>query len=180
MSAVVRPELPLLLTCLFFLFACQPKIPKDALELTPESLAQRQIQTRTFDTEDEAAILSAGAAVMQDLGFNLDESETELGLVVGSKKRSAVRAGQIVSSIFLSLLSGTYIPTDKVQKMRACLVTHPAGEEKRRIAVRVTFQRIVWDSQKNVTKREGLTDPKIYQEFFSRLSKSVFLEAHEL
>lgn len=180
MFAVVVQRLPLLLVCLFFLSACQPKIPKDALKLTPESLAQRQAQSRTFDTDDEAKVLSASAAVLQDLGFNLDESETKLGLVVGSKTRSARKASQIVGSIILGVLSGAYVSTDKVQKMRACLVTRPAGEEKKSIRVHVTFQRIVWNSQNQVTKREGLTDPKIYQEFFSRLSKSLFLEAHEI
>jgi hypothetical protein len=57
---------------------CEQTIPKDALQLSPESLAQRQAQTRRFDTADEAMLLSASAAVLQDLGFNLDESETKL------------------------------------------------------------------------------------------------------
>jgi hypothetical protein len=155
-------------------------VPKEALELSPESLAQRQIQTRRFDTADEKKVLIACAAVLQDLGFNLDESETALGLVVGSKMRSAVSAGQIVGSILVGALTGTYIPTDKSQKMRACLVTCPVGEEKSSIAVRVTFQRIVWNTQNQVTTREGLNDPAIYQEFFDKLSKSLFLEAHEI
>ncbi len=68
---------------------CQQKIPKEALQLTQESLAQRQAQTRRFDTSDETMLLSASAAVLQDLGFNLDESETKLGLVVASKDRDA-------------------------------------------------------------------------------------------
>ena len=66
---------------------CQQKIPKEALQLTQESLAQRQAQTRRFDTSDETMLLSASAAVLQDLGFNLDESETELGLVVKVRSR---------------------------------------------------------------------------------------------
>lgn len=34
-------------------------IPKDALSLSPESLAQRQMQTRKYETKDEAKILAA-------------------------------------------------------------------------------------------------------------------------
>jgi hypothetical protein len=169
-----------LLTLLALLAACQPQVPKEALQLSPESLAQRQMQTRRFDTENEKKVLAACAAVLQDLGFQLDDSETELGLVVASKTRSAVSAGQIVGAIFLAALTGAVVPTDKDQKMRACLVTCPSVTNKQSVAVRVTFQRIVWNSNGQVTRREGLDDPKIYQEFFDKLSKSLFLEANEI
>jgi len=148
--------------------------------LDSESLKQRQMQTRVFQTDDEAKVLAACAALLQDTGFNIDESETKLGVIVGSKDRSAVSAGQVVASIFVALLTGAAMPVDKNQKMRACVVSKPIGEEKKTIAVRVTFQRIVWDTQGKITKRECLTDPKIYQEFFEKLSKSLFLEANEV
>lgn len=175
----------ILATVLLFFFCsamlpgCQPRMPSDALILTPQSLEQRQIQTRRFDTNDEAKVLSACAGLLQDTGFNLDKSETKLGLIVASKDRSAVNAGQIVTTVLLAFL-GVYMPMDRNQKMRASIVTYPAGGSGKQIAVRVTFQRIVWDDRGIVTKREGLTDPKIYQEFFEKLSKSLFLEANSL
>ena len=153
-------------------------IPKDALRLSPESLQQRQMQTRKYETTDETKILIACAGLLQDMGFNLDESETELGLIVASKMRSAVNAGQQVVAVLVGLLSGAMPPTDKEQKMRVSIVTRPVDENH--TAVRVTFQRIVWDTQGQVTKREGITDPDIYQEFFAKLSKSIFLEAHSI
>lgn len=173
------------LRCLFLFMlslafvACHPRIPTEALRLDSESLKQRQVQTRIFQTDDEAKVLAACAALLQDTGFNIDESETKLGVIVGSKDRSALSAGQVVGSIFVTLLTGAPIPWDKNQKMRACVITKPVGEEKKSVAVRVTFQRIVWNTEGKVTKREGLTDPEIYQEFFEKLSKSLFLEAHE-
>ena len=154
-------------------------IPKDALSLSPESLAQRQMQTRKYETKDEAKILAACAGLLQDMGFNIDESETKLGVITSSKMRSAVSAGQQVAAVFVALLGGGY-PTDKEQKMRASVITRPIGERGEHIAVRVTFQRIVWNTQGQVTTSESLTDPKIYQEFFDKLSKSIFLEAQEI
>ncbi len=167
--------LPLLLTA-----SCSTGIPESALQLDPQSLAQRQVQTRIFETEDEAKVLAACSALLQDLGFNIDESESKLGVIVGSKSRSATDAGQVIGSIFVMLLTGAPVAWDKDQKMRACITTHLAGEQKKSIAVRVTFQRIVWNTQRQITKREGLTDPEIYKEFFEKLSKSLFLEAQQV
>lgn len=160
--------------------ACVQHIPKEALELSPESLARRQAQTRRFESKDERALLGAGAAVLQDLGFTLDASETELGVIVASKDRSAVEAGQVVGHLLLGLLTGVYIPTDRNQKLRASLITRPSGPANEHTLVRITFQRIVWNDQGKITKMEPLDDPKFYQQFFEKLSKSVFLEAHEL
>jgi hypothetical protein len=38
----------------------------------------------------------------------------------------------------------------------------------------------VWDTENDVTRAEALDDPKLYQEFFEKLSQSVFLGANEL
>lgn len=172
-------------------------IPREALQLSPESLQERQLQTRRFETQDEGKLLSASASLLQDLGFIIEKSETSLGVIVASKERSALSAGQVAiagTSILLSILltvildsgghSGGVIipppPIDKTQKMRASVVTRPIGDGGKSTAVRVTFQRIVWDIAGNISRAEHLNDPRIYQEFFSKLSKAVFLEAHEL
>ncbi len=162
------------------LAGCEQTIPKEALKLTEKSLEQRRAQTRRFDTADEAELLSASAAVLQDLGFNLDESETRLGLVVASKERDATETGQVVGAILLAVLLGAPMPIDEVQKIRASLVTRPFDEPSEGTAVRITFQRIVWNSNRQISKIEALTDPELYQRFFEKLSKAVFLEAHEI
>ncbi len=159
--------------------ACAHQIPKEALRLAPESLPLRQLQTRRFDTSDEKMLLAAGAAILQDLGFTLDASESRLGVLVASKDRSAVEAGQVIFSLFLAALGGAPVPWDEKQKIRASFVTRPAGTERPGVLVRVTFQRIVWNTAKQVTKTEPLDEPRFYQEFFEKLSKAVFLEAHE-
>jgi len=42
--------------------------------------------------------------------------------------------------------------------------------------LRITLQRLVWDSEGEIAHAESIDDPKIYQKFFDRLSKSIFLE----
>jgi len=174
----MRKWLPPFLISILLIAGCQT-VPKDALSLGSEALAQRQIQTKKYETTDEAKVLAACAGLLQDLGFNLDESETKLGVISASKMRSAVSAGQVAAAILLALM-GAPMPTDKEQKMRASVITRPVGEHGEYVAVRVTFQRIVWNTQNQITTSESLADPKIYQEFFDKLSKSLFLEAQAI
>ena len=161
-------------------------IPKDFLKLSPNSLEKRQLQTRQYDTIDEELIISSCAGVLQDLGFMLEESETKLGLIVASKDRDATNAGQVALatlSVILSALGGSssnaYETIDDVQKIRASVVTKPSLDGSKMV-VRVTFQRIVWNKRGDISRMETIDDSKLYQGFFERLSKSIFLEAQKI
>lgn len=160
-----------------FLVACGG-IPKDALQFNIDTLADRQLQTRKFDIKDEKALILAGAGVLQDMGYAIDESETKLGVVVGSKNRDATSGGQVVGAVVLALLGGGSTPIDKTQLIRASLITRTSDSGS--ILLRVTFQRTVWNTQNEITKIEAIKDPVIYKEFFEKLSKSAFLEAQEI
>jgi len=160
-----------------FLVACGG-IPKDALQFNIDTLADRQLQTRKFDIKDEKALILAGAGVLQDMGYAIDESETKLGVVVGSKNRDATSGGQVAGAIVLALLGGGSTPIDKTQLIRASLITRTSDSGS--ILLRVTFQRTVWNTQNEITKIEAIKDSVIYKEFFEKLSKSAFLEAQEI
>jgi hypothetical protein len=152
----------------------------NVLSLESDSMEQRQLQTRKFEDLPEEKALSACAQVLQDLGFNIDNSEAKLGLIEGSKDREAVETGQVVGAILVAIVFGVAIPIDKNQKMFASLVISPAASSSNAQLVRVTFSRLVWDSHNNVSKAERLKEPAIYQEFFEKLSKSLFLEAQNI
>lgn len=161
------------------LVACQTGIPEEALQLSPQSLEFRQLQTRVFETRDETFLLAASAGLLQDLGFNLDESETDLGVIVASKNRDATEAAQVVGAVLLALL-GAPVAIDDVQKIRASIVTRPHGDPATRTSVRVTFQRIIWKTDGKIGTVEKLEEPEMYQVFFEKLSKAVFLEAEKI
>ena len=175
----IMKGLAVLLVVPLGLAACGQSIPKEALQLSPESLEKRQLQTRRFDTRDEASMLSASAQLLQDLGFTLDESETKLGVIVASKDRDATETVQVIRFLVLAVL-GIPTPMDENQKIRASLVTRLVNPAQAYVTVRVTFQRIVWNTQGQVSKLEELAEPEIYQGFFDKLSKAVFLEAHQI
>ena len=175
----------LLLTIL--LAACQTDSVQQetaALSLTPDSMGLRQLQTRRFDTKDEHLILSATTGVLQDLGFTIEETSAASGLVVGSKDRTAVEAGQVAGQLFfatlIAALGGRSNPSwDQTQKIRVSIVTKPSADHSA-VTVRVTFQRVVWNNQGRVAHVETISDATIYQEFYDKLSQAAFLEEHQI
>lgn len=152
------------------------------ISLVPASLKERQMQTRVYDMSDEISLLSAGVGVLQDMGFSIDESETSVGVVTASKVMDANYLGQVATSIGVYLLSRgkAKVKQDKKQKIRVNLVTFPYQRRKDKFSVRVTFQRVIWDTDDKISKVQNLTEPVMYQKFFASLSKSVFLEGHEI
>ena len=180
-----KNRLSVLLTVVLVLTGCGSRIPKDVFKLTPELLQKRVSKTRKYEGISEVDLLSASAGVLQDLGFNIDESETKLGLIVGSKERDATEIGQEIWWLIKAGLTYGWTmftdETDDYQKFRASIVIRPISKDNDKTHyVSVTFQRIVWNTDDKVSKQETLDGPEIYQEFFDRLSKSVFLEGQKI
>lgn len=161
-------------------------VPAGFLKPGEGYLDKRQLQIRQYDTTDEKQIITAVAGVLQDLNFNLEDSESELGFVSASKKADAVSKGQVAGAVLLDVLGaigGSYSNNtarcDKSQVVKASVITKP-GLDGRSIVVRVTFQRIVWNMNNQVSRVESINDAKIYQKFYDGLSKAIFLEAQQI
>lgn len=162
------------------LFSCMPKVPQDVLKLSPTLLQERQLQSRKFQTNDEVSLLAAGVGVLQDMGYTIEETEKDIGLITCIKNTDATDAGQVTGAIIVALLGGGEVPIDKEQKIRVSFVTLPSKNESGIYIARITFQRLIWNTQNQITKAETIKDPAIYEGFFERLSKTVFLEAHQI
>ena len=167
-------------TILLIVLAGCATVPDNLFVLSPENLQRRNIESRKFTQIEENNLLAAVGFVMQDLGFILENSETKLGLVVANKARDADEVEEQVTAMAAALLLGVYIPTKKDQEIRASVVVRPTADKiKNSWTVRATFQRIVTRTD-NSQFSETLTDPTLYKEFFTKLSKSVFLEAEKI
>jgi len=179
--------------------ACARTPAEEFFQLTPESAAHRAAQTRTFETANETELLSASAAVLHDLVFQVVESVREVGFLRAAKERSAREYGQeiwrwvIFALSTAGLVGGSntllLLPVDLQQQINASLVARPLDSAGTRHEVRVLFYRIVWTSDgqsgdqaiaPGEQKMGMIRDPAIYQLFFSKLSKAVFLEAHKI
>ncbi len=165
--------------------------PADFFALTPEILTHRAMQTRFFETANEHELLSASAALLQDLGFQIDESQREVGFLRAVKERSAREYGQEIGRTVWFFLSFGKVrqPVDLHHKIVAALVSRPLNPDATHHEVRIAFYRVVWKGDGQVDYdyippgaqyMEMVNDPVVYQQFFAKLSKSVFLEAHRI
>jgi hypothetical protein len=161
-------------------------LPKNLLVLPPDYLSAREQQMRKYATTDDKKVIQAAAGALQDLGFTIDKSEIDLGMVVSSKNRTAVSAGQVtaaltadVACVLFGCYSNMYGKTDKAQKIEASVMVN-SSLAKDSTVVRVKFQTVVWNVSGQVSRFETIKDPKLYQEFFERVSKSIFLEEQKI
>ncbi len=190
--------IPLCLTVLSLCSGCVTTLSEEFFQLSPESPKDRAMQTRIFETSDEKELLSASAATLQDLGFEIEESVWDAGFLRAAKERSAREWGQHIGRFLVMILTsplaiveaGPVIPPiDLHQKIAATIVTRPLNSERSRHEVRIMFYRVVWKGEgaagrnsfpPGEQRSEMIRDAVIYQQFFARLSKAVFLEAHKI
>lgn len=172
----------ILLAC-FMLGGCVTvPVPENTFVVTTKQLEQRQVETRRYDGIGEKDLIIASANVLQDMGYTLENSELNLGVLTGNKQREAGSSGEVAGVILLTILAaaaGTSSKPewDKEQTIRVSLVVRPS-QTKATVAMssfcRVTFQRIV-TSNRGRDRFESIADTALYTEFFATLSKSIFL-----
>lgn len=181
---------------LVFLPGCATPGGGDAFRPPTGVLADHGWQIRRFEGLTEKAMLSACAGVLQDLGFNLEESEAKLGVIIGSKDRTARKqqtpaqaitetALEAAAIVGLAMLTGQLVwPSDdppERQVIRASLFVQPDSSGCRNaFTVRLAFQRIVYTRGARILSAQTVTDATLAQAFFDALSKSTFLEAQQL
>lgn len=179
---------------LLSLHGCGASPSKDAFDLSASSLADRQLESRRFDTLDRTELISASVGVLQDLGFTLDISNSELGVLTASKEldasntgQMAVAAGKVTAAVLLAILTqdisqlpGGLPPVDVEQTVRICLVVNQSLENSQASVVRITISRVIRDNRGQVSQAETLRLPELYEAFFDKLSKATFLQAHDI
>lgn len=170
----------IIVACALGVTGCATTAPEDLFQVAETSLQDRQLQSRFFETNNEVELLSAGVAVLQDMGYSIDETETKSGVVTASKTVDATNNAQIAGAVLLAVLGGGNMSIDSQQQIKVSFVTLPSKNNKNGYLARATFQRIVINTQGQETKVETMKTEELYNEFFAKLSKSVFLEAQQI
>lgn len=159
------------------------QIPRELLRLTEQSAAQRKLETRRFETGDEAALLSAGASVLKEMGFSVDHQVPEIGLLAASRQGSAFNLAEAAGAVTVGVVTQVVgvpvtLPYSQNQSMKVSLAAAPAPAGGTSLCV--IFQRVVWNNEGKVSSSTLVEDPAPYGEFFSKLAKNVALDAHEI
>ena len=153
---------------------------KNFYTLDKDYLERRSIETRVFDTKNEKELLTASAQVLQDLGYTIKESDVSLGMITAEKNRDVTSKAGKIALTTISILSvargGSEATYEDVQKFYVNIVTTPTKENT--IKVRVLFTRKSWDNHGKIYSIEKINDIQTYQQFFDKLSQSVFLTAN--
>ena len=157
--------------------------PTDAVDLGE--------QTRRYPQVDREAVLFAGSAVLQDMGFRVTGGERRFGLLVGEKTADVPGAGLthavgeamlVTATTILSVALGENLimdlPEQVAQRIHVSLLVTPDGDNGA-TTVRISLDRdMIYDHGYTIPDHTEL--PLVYQEFFERLSRAVFLEEQRL
>lgn len=140
----------------FILTGCQtPSVTDTVLDNHGETQLQvRNYQSRAFDTGNKTMVMRATIATLQDYGFIINRTDDELGTI------SAIRD-----------IGGSHLydeaaldPTRKTTQVTVTVV--PKGKDRMIVRMNAEF------------RQKPVQEPKIYQDFFASLAKSLFLTAH--
>lgn len=166
-----------------------PPPPQTQLEV-------RAYQTRDFATADTSLVMKAMLNVLQDDGYVVKNAVVDLGLITAEKEidvapgRSDASGGGGLFGGFGGTVifggpgpGGVAVGSDgppayrKTERRDFTGNVSTFGSQTR---VRVSFQRKVLDNRGGVVEVAPIDDLQFYQDFFSRMDKSVFLQQEQL
>lgn len=143
----------------------------------PKKMTQlewRTLQTKNFDTKDTIAVMKALIASLQDEGFIIESTNTELGLISAMKEITETdEADKVYQEFWVGKATG-YQTSKRITA--SCTVATIGKETK----VRVNL------SAKGMTESGGalwsqpIDNPETYQNIFSKVDKSIFLQKENL
>ena len=161
--------------------------PKTQLEV-------REYQTRTFDTADPKLVLKAMFNVLQDDGYVVKNAVVDLGLITAEKEIDVAPGRSGAGGGLFGGFGGTVVfgggpggvifggpqSAAAYRKTETRDFTGNVSEFGAQTKVRVSFQRKILDNRGDVVEVEPIDDPAFYQDFFSRMDKSLFLQKEKL
>ena len=147
---------------------------RDQILLSEDSQVKlRAVQTQVFDTTDRERILRSAIYAMQDLFFEIDVVDIDLGIVSGKKLYNDNSYGRDDPTyytyktddlIIFSTNYRTYGPFKYRNDLNRLTVTiRPRGESQLNVRASVQYDINVVD------------DPVVYQKFFALLRQSLFI-----
>lgn len=145
----------------------------------------REYQTRTYDTKDVKLVMKAMLNALQDDSFIVKNADADLGLLTATKevdiegKESGWEAFATALSAINAGLSGKANDATwkKCQIIECSANISEFGEQTK---IRINFQAKVLDNKGGIVEVRQIEDPTYYQNFFSKVDKSIFIQKENL
>jgi len=165
---------------LFFIFGCGPKMPKISDMVMGKKgeektqLQIRQMQTRTYDTQDVDMIIKTMLNVLQDDDFIINQVNPELGFLNATKEVYMENKTEKGWQYFWWGPLGTWTKNLIVD------CTANISEFGDQTRIRVNFRVKVLDNKGAYVAVQQADNPKFYQDFFAKIDKGIFIEKEQL
>lgn len=130
----------------------------------------RVAQTREFETTDTKLVMKSMMNVLQDEGYIIKNAVLDLGLLSAEKQ---VDIENKTEAFFAVCALGNQARWNKHQVLEASANVSDFGNQTR---VRINFQFKTFDNFGCVKDIKEIKDPEIYQTFFTKVNKGIFLQ----
>ena len=142
----------------------------ERLEAARTQLQIREFQTRSFDAADHATVMKAMLNVLQDEGYIIKNADAALGFISATRE---IDVAKKLNATVKRLWSGKDARWEKNTVEECSANVTRIGDQCR---VRVNFQVKLLDNLGNVLEIDHVDDALRYQDFFSKVDKSIYLQ----
>lgn len=134
----------------------------------------REYQTRTYETHDVKLVMKAMLNALQDDFFIVKNADADLGLLTATKEVDVENKSE---AFFSALLAGSEATWKKNSIIECSANISEFGEETK---VRINFQMKVMNNKGGVVEVRQIDEPAYYQNFFTKVDKSIFIQKEKL
>ncbi|HIJ70367.1 MAG TPA: hypothetical protein HPP87_03280 [Planctomycetes bacterium] len=134
----------------------------------------REMQTRTYETNDATMVVKAMLDVLQDDDYIIEQVNIDLGFFNASKEANAEDALEKAWDTFWWGGMATY----KKNSIIDC--TTNVSQHGETVKVRANFRIKFMNNRGGVEYVGQIDDPTFYQDFFAKVDKGIFIEKEQL
>ncbi len=139
----------------------QAKIQRSQLEI-------RELQTREYPAKNTAQAMKAVISALQDEGFMIRNADKDLGFISATKEADVTNPNE---AFWAQLFAGDQARFNKSSLLESSVsVMDGSGS----VRIRAVFQAKTLDNFGLPVDTRTVEDAKYYQEFFSKVDKSLF------
>lgn len=152
--------------------ACHPSGEESKPQKT--QLEIRESQTRTFDVQDVRLVMKSVLNVLQDEGYIVKNVALDLGFLSASKEVDIERGSE---RFWAQFSRGKEVRWPKNELIESTVNVSDFGDKTR---IRANFQIKIFDNAGGVLRIQPIIDEEFYQEFFTKVSKGIFIQEQNI